>query len=87
MGIFSESTPSSTYKVMYVCMYVCMYVSVSALDTEEEGGEDGSLRGVCLPGGVVLSNSPGLRSFERPSLPQASRLLQSSRQEGLPFCH
>ena len=59
----------------------------SALDTEEEGGEDGSLRGVCLPGGVVLSNSPGLHSFERPSLPQASRLLQSSRQESLPFCH
>ena len=59
----------------------------SALDTEEEGGEDGSLHGVCLPGGVVISNSPGLRSFERPSLPKASRLLQSSRQEGLPFCH
>ena len=61
----------------------------SALDTEEEGGEDGSLRGVCLPRGVVLSNSPGLRSFERPSLLvlQASRLLQSSRQEDLPFCH
>ena len=45
----------------------------SALDTEEEVGEDGSLRGVCLPGGVVLSNSPGLRSFEPTPSKQSTR--------------